>query len=122
MFASITGKQLIAQKVSFVKPGAQWDQGSCVLWEVVLISLEFPAALTQKLAAIPAEFNHVRLNRRQLLLLLFTAGSLFNDLKAVCDLKICHPRCVRPIRNACYHSVQNLLSSRFLSKNLKIKI
>ena len=24
--------------------------------------------------------------------------------------------------NACYHSVQNLLSSRFLSKNLKIKI
>jgi hypothetical protein len=25
-------------------------------------------------------------------------------------------------RNACYHSVQNLLSSRLLSKNLKIKI
>ena len=24
--------------------------------------------------------------------------------------------------NACYHSVQNLLSSRLLSKNLKIKI
>ena len=24
--------------------------------------------------------------------------------------------------NACYHSVQNLLSSRFLSKHLKIKI
>jgi len=24
--------------------------------------------------------------------------------------------------NACYHSVQNLLSSRFISKNLKIKI
>jgi len=24
-------------------------------------------------------------------------------------------------RNACYHSVQNLLSSRLLSKNLKIK-
>jgi len=24
--------------------------------------------------------------------------------------------------NACYHSVQNLLSSRFVSKNLKIKI
>ena len=24
--------------------------------------------------------------------------------------------------NSCYHSVQNLLSSRFLSKNLKIKI
>jgi hypothetical protein len=24
--------------------------------------------------------------------------------------------------NACYHSVQNLLSSRFLSKDLKIKI
>jgi len=24
--------------------------------------------------------------------------------------------------NACYHSMQNLLSSRFLSKNLKIKI
>ena len=24
--------------------------------------------------------------------------------------------------NACYHSVQNLLSSRFLSKNLKIDI
>jgi hypothetical protein len=24
--------------------------------------------------------------------------------------------------NACYHSVQNLLSSSFLSKNLKIKI
>ena len=24
--------------------------------------------------------------------------------------------------NACYHSVQNLLSSRFLSKNLKIKL
>ena len=24
--------------------------------------------------------------------------------------------------NACYHSVQNLLSSRVLSKNLKIKI
>jgi len=24
--------------------------------------------------------------------------------------------------NACYHSVQDLLSSRFLSKNLKIKI
>jgi len=24
--------------------------------------------------------------------------------------------------NACYHSVRNLLSSRFLSKNLKIKI
>ena len=24
--------------------------------------------------------------------------------------------------NACYHSVQNILSSRFLSKNLKIKI
>ena len=26
------------------------------------------------------------------------------------------------LRNACYHSVQNLLSSRLLSKNLKIKI
>ena len=26
------------------------------------------------------------------------------------------------VRNACYHSVQNLLSSRLLSKNLKIKI
>jgi hypothetical protein len=25
-------------------------------------------------------------------------------------------------RNACYHSVQNLLSSRLISKNLKIKI
>ena len=25
-------------------------------------------------------------------------------------------------RNACYHSVQNILSSRFLSKNLKTKI
>ena len=25
-------------------------------------------------------------------------------------------------RNACYHSVQNLLSSRLLSKNVKIKI
>jgi len=25
-------------------------------------------------------------------------------------------------RNACYHSVQNLLSSRLLSRNLKIKI
>ena len=25
-------------------------------------------------------------------------------------------------RNACYHSVQNLMSSRLLSKNLKIKI
>ena len=29
---------------------------------------------------------------------------------------------VVPIGNACYHSVQNLLSSRLLSKNLKIKI
>ena len=26
------------------------------------------------------------------------------------------------LENACYHSVQNLLSSRLLSKNLKIKI
>ena len=26
------------------------------------------------------------------------------------------------LRNACYYSVQNLLSSRLLSKNLKIKI
>ena len=26
------------------------------------------------------------------------------------------------MKNACYHSVQNLLSSRLLSKNLKIKI
>ena len=26
------------------------------------------------------------------------------------------------LRNACYHSVQNLLSSSLLSKNLKIKI
>ena len=26
------------------------------------------------------------------------------------------------LRKACYHSVQNLLSSRLLSKNLKIKI
>ena len=26
------------------------------------------------------------------------------------------------LRNACYHFVQNLLSSRLLSKNLKIKI
>jgi hypothetical protein len=26
------------------------------------------------------------------------------------------------LENVCYHSVQNLLSSRFLSKNLKIKI
>jgi hypothetical protein len=85
MFASITGTLLIAQRVSFVKPGAQWDQGSCILWEVVLISLEFPAALIQKFAAIPAEFNLVRLNRQQLLLLIFIAGSLFSDLQAFCD-------------------------------------
>jgi len=26
------------------------------------------------------------------------------------------------LRNACYHSVHNLLSSRLLSKNLKVKI
>ena len=30
--------------------------------------------------------------------------------------------CKLKLRNACYHSVQNLLSSRLLSKNLKIKI
>ena len=30
--------------------------------------------------------------------------------------------CVWDAGNACYHSVQNLLSSRLLSKNLKIKI
>lgn len=82
MFAPVIGTLLIAQKVSFVKRGAQWDQGTCSSWEVVLISLEFPTALSQKLAAISAEFNHIRLNRRQLLLLLFIAGSLYNDLQA----------------------------------------
>jgi hypothetical protein len=51
------------------------------------MSLEFPEAMTQKLAAITAEFNHVRLNRRQLLLLLFIAGSLYNDLQAFYDFR-----------------------------------
>jgi hypothetical protein len=85
MFAPVIGRLLIAQKVSFIRPGAQWDQGTCISWEVVLISLEFPATLSQRLVAIAAEFNHVRLNGRQLLLLLFIAGSLFNDLQAFYD-------------------------------------
>jgi hypothetical protein len=80
MFASVIESLLIAPKFLFVEPGAQWDQRTCLSWDVV-ISAEFPATLTQKFAPTAAELKRVRLNRRQLLLLLFIAGSLYNDMR-----------------------------------------
>jgi hypothetical protein len=87
MFASVIETLLITPKFSFIEPGAQWDQRTCISWEDVVISPEFPATLTQKLASIPAELKQVRLNRQQLLLLLFIACSLYNDLQAFYDFR-----------------------------------
>jgi hypothetical protein len=54
----------------------------------------------------------------------FTGGQGATDRETGCPRNVMQGEIKRRMNsgNACYHSVQNLLSSRLLSKNLKIRI